>query len=173
MFSKPIGIGDEGTKKVYRCFCSIETLERKRKEQLAQGKPPRYDRTCLHLSDDHIKQKLAAGLPFVWRLKLNDDQVFDITRLHFKNALNSENNDIRASAFVLSLVATLKEHDKMYAIKEVRNGNMAILPRTFAIKVVTFEATSYLDKIKTIINKQKNTFVSVVNESKNILNMTN
>ena len=64
--------------KVYRCFCSLEELEQKRKEQLSQGKPPRYDRTCLHLSDDVIKQKILMGTPFVWRLKLNQKQVFDI-----------------------------------------------------------------------------------------------
>jgi len=66
------------SQKVYRCFCSVEILDRKRKEQAAQGKPPRYDRTCLHLSDNHIKQKLAAGLPFIWRFKINNDQVLDI-----------------------------------------------------------------------------------------------
>lgn len=64
--------------KVYRCFCSPEELEKKRKEQIAQSMPPRYDRTCLHLSNEQIKQKIAYKMPFVWRLKINEDQIFEI-----------------------------------------------------------------------------------------------
>jgi len=64
--------------KVYRCFCPPEKLEKKRRDQIAQKKPPRYDRTCLHLSDDQIKQKIAAGKPFIWRFEVNDQQVFTI-----------------------------------------------------------------------------------------------
>ena len=64
--------------KVYRCFCSTEDLERKRKEQAAQGLPPRYDKTCRHLSGDQIKQKLVAQKKFFWRFALDDEQVFTI-----------------------------------------------------------------------------------------------
>ena len=64
--------------KIYRCFCTPEQLEEKRKLQLASGQPPRYDRTCLHLSDDHIKEKIATGMPFIWRIKLNEDQIIEI-----------------------------------------------------------------------------------------------
>ena len=48
--------------KVYRCFCTPEELEQRRQKQLAMGKPPRYDRTCLGYSDDKIKAKIAAGM---------------------------------------------------------------------------------------------------------------
>lgn len=74
-------------KKVYRCFCTTEELAQKRKEQMAAGKPPRYDRTCLHLSDDMVKQNLAGGTtssegkPFIWRFQLNPDQVFKVKSL--------------------------------------------------------------------------------------------
>jgi len=64
--------------KVYRCFCTPEGLEKKRKAQIAAGQPPRYDRTCLHLSDDHIKQKLVANKPFVWRFQVNQEQAVSI-----------------------------------------------------------------------------------------------
>ncbi len=64
--------------KVYRCFCTLEELERVRKEQLSQGLPPRYNRRCLHLSDDQIKQKLAIGIPFVWRFEINQDEEIEI-----------------------------------------------------------------------------------------------
>jgi len=64
--------------KVYRCFCTAEELELKREKQRAMGKPPRYDRTCTHLSDDKIKAKIAANIPFVWRFRLNYDQLITI-----------------------------------------------------------------------------------------------
>jgi len=67
--------------KVYRCFCSAEELEKKRKEQLAQDLPPRYDRTCLNLSDDMIKQKLADDEKFIWRLKINNEAVVEVNTL--------------------------------------------------------------------------------------------
>jgi len=68
-------------KKIYRCFCTAEILEEKRKKQLAAGKPPRYDRTCAIISDDKIKAKVAANLPFIWRFKLNELQQFEINDL--------------------------------------------------------------------------------------------
>ncbi len=64
--------------KVYRCFCTQQELEQKRREQLESGLPPRYGRTCLHFSSDKIKQKIAAGEKFIWRFKINDEQVFSI-----------------------------------------------------------------------------------------------
>jgi len=69
------------TQKIYRCFCLADLLEDKRKKQLAAGQPPRYDRTCLHLSADKIKAKVAANLPFIWRFSLNESQLFEINDL--------------------------------------------------------------------------------------------
>ena len=69
--------------KVYRCFCTEKELEEMRREQIAQGKPPRYDRRCLHLSADQIKEKLVQKIPFIWRFKINEDeeqQIDDMAR---------------------------------------------------------------------------------------------
>ncbi len=63
---------------VYRCFCTREELEKKREEQVAAGLPPRYDRTCLYLSDDKIKEKIEAGLSFIWRFKINQESIIEI-----------------------------------------------------------------------------------------------
>lgn len=57
---------------VYRCFCTQHELEQKRERQIALKKPPRYDRSCLHLTEHEIEQKLAAGMPHVWRFKMPD-----------------------------------------------------------------------------------------------------
>ncbi|HBS48509.1 TPA: glutamate--tRNA ligase [Candidatus Dependentiae bacterium] len=67
--------------KIYRCFCTPEELETKKKIQQSKGEPPRYDRTCLHLSDDMIKQKLQEKKPFVWRLAINHDAITEINTL--------------------------------------------------------------------------------------------
>ncbi|MBM3886931.1 glutamate--tRNA ligase, partial [Candidatus Dependentiae bacterium] len=68
--------------RIYRCFCTPEQLEIKRKEQLAASKPPRYDRHCLRYPQHTIKQKLDAGLPFIWRFKINEQQTLSIDALN-------------------------------------------------------------------------------------------
>lgn len=65
----------------YRCFCTIEELEKKRQRQLALKQPPRYDRTCMHLSEQAIEQKLAEKVPFIWRFKLDQGSQVTITDL--------------------------------------------------------------------------------------------
>lgn len=73
---------------IYRCFCSPEELERKRKRQLALKMPPRYDRTCLNLDQATINKNLADKVPFIWRMKLDSDkqlQIHDLAHgtIHF------------------------------------------------------------------------------------------
>lgn len=56
---------------VYRCFCTLEELEKRRQRQIALKQPPRYDRTCTRLSTEEIQNKLGAGTPFIWRMKID------------------------------------------------------------------------------------------------------
>ncbi len=56
---------------VYQCFCTTEELEHKRQRQIALKQPPRYDRTCLKLSEQDRAAKIAAGTPYIWRVKLD------------------------------------------------------------------------------------------------------
>src|SRR5437870_2774330 len=44
-------------KLVYRCFCTSEELDKKRERQITLKLPPRYDRTCLNLSEQEIQKK--------------------------------------------------------------------------------------------------------------------
>jgi nondiscriminating glutamyl-tRNA synthetase len=74
---------------VYRCFCTAEELEEKRKHQLAVGQPPRYAETCRNFSDDMIEKKLEKKMPFIWRLKINHKAEVDIVsmargKMHFE-----------------------------------------------------------------------------------------
>ena len=74
---------------IYRCFCTLEELDKKRERQQALRQPPRYDRTCLQLSESHITENLAQGIPFVWRVKLDHNRtitIHDLARgpIHFE-----------------------------------------------------------------------------------------
>lgn len=70
---------DEG--KAYRCFCSSERLDQMRKFQEKSKLPPKYDRTCLRLSQDEIQKKLEAGESFTVRMKVPDDTTIRFTDL--------------------------------------------------------------------------------------------
>ena len=54
----------------YKCFCTRDELEMKRKEALARKSSLQYDGTCRHLSPEEIAEKEAEGLPYTIRLKV-------------------------------------------------------------------------------------------------------
>jgi glutamyl-tRNA synthetase len=54
----------------YRCFCTAEELEASRKQQIAAKMAPRYAGTCRKLSEATIESNLAAGKPFVIRMRV-------------------------------------------------------------------------------------------------------
>ncbi len=52
----------------YRCFCTKEELDAKRKKAEKEKKSTRYyDRTCLHLTPQQIEENLKQGKPFAIR----------------------------------------------------------------------------------------------------------
>lgn len=56
------------TQKAYRCFCSKEEVDTKRKQAESEGKIYIYDQKCKNLSQDEIKILLDEGKTFVVRL---------------------------------------------------------------------------------------------------------
>jgi glutamyl-tRNA synthetase len=54
----------------YYCFCSSETLEKKREQAMANGQQPKYDGTCRNLPAAEALARVKAGEPCVVRLKL-------------------------------------------------------------------------------------------------------
>ena len=54
----------------YKCFCSKAALEIERETARANKQTYRYDGRCRHLSSDQIRQREAAGQPFVVRFKV-------------------------------------------------------------------------------------------------------
>jgi len=60
---------------LYACYETAEELDRQRKILRAQGKPPIYDRTGLHLSDAERQKFEAEGRKPHWRFKLSGKTV--------------------------------------------------------------------------------------------------
>jgi len=56
--------------KAYYCFCSSERLEEIREKQIAEKKPPMYDRHCRELDTLEVSEKLKKGTPHVIRMKV-------------------------------------------------------------------------------------------------------
>jgi nondiscriminating glutamyl-tRNA synthetase len=54
----------------YRCYCTPEELEEKRKRALAKGAPPRYDGRCRHLKAEEVRALAEAGQPSSVRFKV-------------------------------------------------------------------------------------------------------
>jgi len=59
----------------YHCFCPEERLEEQRREALAAGLPPRYDRRCLALPQDEVRRRLDDGEPAAVRFKVPAGEV--------------------------------------------------------------------------------------------------
>lgn len=74
--------------KAYKCYCSSETLEEKRKAALKEGRKPNYDRTCRNFTED------KEGQPFVIRFKspLEGEVSFD-DRIRGRITFNCEELD--------------------------------------------------------------------------------
>lgn len=54
----------------YPCFCSAEELAAKREAARDSGGALGYDRTCRDLDADTARERIEAGEPHVWRLKV-------------------------------------------------------------------------------------------------------
>jgi nondiscriminating glutamyl-tRNA synthetase len=49
--------------RAYRCFCTDDSLEVRRKTALAAGRPPHYDGRCRKLTEEESASRAAAGEP--------------------------------------------------------------------------------------------------------------
>ncbi len=58
----------------YPCFCTAEQLEAQRETARTVGGFSGYDRTCRHIQSAEAQERIAAGEPHVWRVKVPDDR---------------------------------------------------------------------------------------------------
>ena len=57
----------------YRCYCTPEELEERRRAALARGEPPGYDGRCRALTDDERAKFVLEGRPHTLRFRMPDD----------------------------------------------------------------------------------------------------
>ncbi len=65
----------------FRCFCTPERLEAMRAEQRASKMPPKYDGLCARLTAQEAQRRVAAGEPFVIRMRVPEDGVAHVEDL--------------------------------------------------------------------------------------------
>jgi len=58
----------------YRCFCTPDEIEARRREAEASGDAFKYDRRCDRLPADELARRVAAGMPFVVRFRVPDGE---------------------------------------------------------------------------------------------------
>ena len=58
----------------YRCFCTPDELEQRRKLAAASKDAFKYDRRCDRLAPEEVQRRVAAGMPFVIRFRIPDGE---------------------------------------------------------------------------------------------------
>ncbi len=61
----------------YHCFCTPETLEQMRADQIAKKQAPKYDRRCLLLREDDVQSRLKNNASHVIRMKIPENRVIE------------------------------------------------------------------------------------------------
>jgi len=80
--------------KAYYCFCTKERLDELRSEQQEQGLPvTKYDKKCLNLSKEEIKENLEKGMSYVIRLNVPKDEEISFKDVVFGD-ITINSNDI-------------------------------------------------------------------------------
>jgi nondiscriminating glutamyl-tRNA synthetase len=77
----------------YKCFCTVEELERQRSEALRRGLPPRYSGKCRELTSDEAEDRRKAGQPYVIRFRAARKRIEFTDLLHGKVAFPPDHVD--------------------------------------------------------------------------------
>ena len=70
----------------YRCFCTPEELDERRKAAEARKEAFKYDRRCDRLTSDEIERRVASGEPFTVRFRIPEGTTEWIDLVHEKIA---------------------------------------------------------------------------------------
>lgn len=64
-------------KKAYYCFCSQEKLTEAREKASKEGRIYKYDKTCLNLEEEKIKNRINSGDHYVIRMNVPSDELVE------------------------------------------------------------------------------------------------
>lgn len=78
--------------KAYKCWCSPEELDRRKKESVAAGKAWRYDRKCLALGDEERRKLESEGAPCALRFLVPEQTV--VVRDMLRGEVSVESSEI-------------------------------------------------------------------------------
>ncbi|MCH9780855.1 MAG: glutamate--tRNA ligase [Alphaproteobacteria bacterium] len=130
--------------RLYPCYETSEVLALKRKTQLAQGKPPVYDRAALRLTQQEIAAYEAAGVRPHWRFRLEETPIawddFAAGPVAFEAGHVSDPVLIRADGRPLYTLTSVAD-DGRVAISHIVRGADHIA--NTAVQVQLFHALGY------------------------------
>ncbi|MGH2691355.1 MAG: glutamate--tRNA ligase [Actinomycetota bacterium] len=112
----------------YRCWCTPEELDERRKAAVARGLPWRYDRRCLNLSDEEKSANESEGKPAALRFRQpgHDVVVPDVIRgeATFPAADLDDFIILRSSGFPTYLLAAAVDDWKMEMTHVIRGEDL-------------------------------------------------
>ena len=108
----------------YKCFCTKERLDEVRKQQQLAKMPTKYDRHCSDLSVEEVEKKVAAGEPFVVRMKIPEGKtVFDDVirgKVTIENAEVDDQVLIKSDGFPTYHLANVTDDHEMSVTHVIR-----------------------------------------------------
>ncbi len=110
----------------YRCFCTKDELDARREAAKERGETFKYDKHCLHMSEEEQQRRMAAGEPYVIRQNVPTEGTTSFTDLIFGTITvnNSELDDnvlIKADGMPTYNFANVVD-DHLMAITHVMRG---------------------------------------------------
>ena len=151
--------------KAYYCFCTKERLDEVREKQKEAGETPRYDGHCRDLTQEEIDAKIAAGEPYVIRLRLPENHVIKFTDLvRGETEFNTNDLDgqvlIKTDGFPTYHFAVVVD-DHLMKITHVIRGEewVSSTPKhVYLYEAFGWEAPKFVH-LPNILNKEKKKFM--------------
>jgi glutamyl-tRNA synthetase len=122
----------------FRCFCTPEELDERRKAAIARGEPPGYDGHCRDLTADQVAAYEAEGRPAVVRFRMPDHEwvVYDVVKGEVRFAPGQLRDFVlvRSDGSPVFLLAVAVD-DLLMGITHVVRGDdlLASAPRNIAV----------------------------------------
>ena len=112
----------------YRCWCTPEELDERRKATVARGKPWRYDRRCLNLPDEERAANESAGKPAAVRFREPGHDVVVPDIIRGESTFPADDLDdfiiLRSSGFPTYLLAAAVDDWKMEMTHVIRGEDL-------------------------------------------------
>ena len=147
--------------KAYYCFCTKERLDEVREKQKEAGETPRYDGHCRDLTEEEVQAKIAAGKPYVIRLRLPENHVIKFNDLvRGETEFNTNDLDdqvlIKTDGFPTYHFAVVVD-DHLMEITHVIRGEewLSSTPKhVYLYEAFGWEPTTFVH-LPNILNKEK------------------